>query len=129
MADNYVKWVKQNVKQDGIASAPSTSSAADVLLADMERFIYGESFLIGIFDSMAVGLSAESSHLNPYIDGTMIAKASLSMNQAANTYYIIGRDVQSKNLFGLHKVEGRFHSSNTTTSSGKAREMTITEVE
>ena len=130
VAENYVKWVKQNVKQEGIVSNSVTSTSL-ALLSEMERFIYGEKFNVKFVSGFYNDTNSQITNIGISCDGVVDKSSNNSEQQQ-----VAAKDVTATSIglptktFSLHKVEGKMSVGGNTTVAYAARKiLTILEVE
>ena len=136
ISENYVKWVKQSVKQEAIASTPTTVSTTPVLLTDMERFIYGAKLKTILSSTMQSDTLMKQVRTCVFIDGKADKYYSAYLGtinlgaDAAAAMTGLDRSLSDGLLFGLHKIEGRWSvDANIGSATEKTRLLTIEEVE
>jgi len=130
VAENYVKWVKQNVKQEGIIGNSVTSTSL-ALLSEMERFIYGEKFNVEFVSGFYNDTNSQVTNIGISCDGVVDKSSNNSEQQQ-----VAAKDVTATSIglptktFSLHKVEGKMGVGGNTTVVYAARKiLTILEVE
>jgi hypothetical protein len=137
--ENFVRWVKQNVKQEAIVAQPTTASTTPVIATDMELFIYGTDFEVDGHSTFLHSAANGYAQMGLSVDGAMAWQGSTATGERDFYYnlkatanypsYLLSKKKIQK-LFGLHKIEMKTWTDQATLSMiSRTRKLNISEVE
>lgn len=128
VAVNHGPEVVQRRQHRGVTSAPSTASATDVILAEMEGFVIGSVLSSRTACNISNNTASQNAQQQEYVNGKPVAyglaaftESSAAGGQTAQVNSNVPLEIAQ---FGLHKLETRYNAvTGGTTSTDSTRRV------